>query len=485
MLSGTPFEIDIGLGLSALVTLMFSVYVIYGLITSITTAVSRHRRRRPKKSSSISSLASHPHQLLDPLQGAAAAPLLSQASSAVGFRFVKSYVPYLKDEDYALDNFDIVPRINEVMSLNGLGDVAELLDRLLVVDCNHPSSLVLTHHRNAPRCPQHLKGDSSGDTVFNAVHARHPALTLPLVTANHFDIDALVSVFVAAATDISSPDLAQEFAVRHEVLLRQVSKVGDFRELAPENPTSVEATKVCCWLNSVEKREFYRPFDGDESEGAPLKFDYFLPRFPRVLENVAAFEAEWRSEFDQVMAGVRQLQEAAVIQKYPELGLVIISTTEPVHYYSLFSVTHGYDVVLAMYQGGRYELEYKYTGYVDIVSRPVLPRVDPTKLLEKLNDLEEPVQPDLYWNGNRITDSGPIIRLDRKGIKLNKVERYGNPTERPIYASSLPPADMASIVKSYFGYAYKDVRAVTPWTWSEIHKFNRSIDWEAWPGMSA
>lgn len=267
-------------------------------------------------------------------------------------------------------------------------------------------------------------------------------------------------------------------------LARWVSKVGDFRELATENPTSLEAAKICCWVNTLERREFYRPFDGDESEGAPAKFDYFLPRLSAVLANVAAFEADWRAEFDQVMAGVRQLQESAVIQKFPELGLVVISTTEPVHYYALFSVTHGYDVVLSMYQGQRYELEYKYTGYVDVVSRPVLPRVDPAKLLEKLNDLEEPVQPDLYWNGSRITDSGPIIRLDRKGIKLNKVERYGHPTERPIYASSLPQADMASLVKSYFAHAYKDVKAKTPWTWPEIHRFNRSVNWETWPGHS-
>jgi len=398
--------------------------------------------------------------------------------------YYKTYVPFIKDEDFALDDVGLVPRINEALAQHGLTDSQELINRQLAVDCTHPQSITLTHHKNVnSRSPLQFKGDSSGDAVFNALHARHRSLDLPFVTTNHFDIDSFVSVFVALAAPCpsfsSEEEMANCFPLRHEALLRQISKIGDFRELTPTSAVSVEALKVCCWLNTVEKREFYRPFDGDESEGSPAKFDYFLPLFPAVLENVDDFESEWRAEYDLVLAGVKQL-ESAEVHRYPELGLITIATTEPVHYYALFSLTHGYDVVLAMYQGQRYELEYKYTSYVDVMSRPIRPRVDPARFLEKLNDLEEPALPDLVWNGSRIVDSGPITRLDRKGLRLNKVERYGHPYERPIYASSILPSKISGLLKSYLTHAYKGVEPKTPWNWQEIHKFNRSVDWDSW-----
>ena len=34
----------------------------------------------------------------------------------------------------------------------------------------------------------------------------------------------------------------------------------------------------------------------------------------------------------------------------------------------------GFDIVVAMYEGQRYEVELKYTTFVDIQSRPTLPR---------------------------------------------------------------------------------------------------------------
>lgn len=47
------------------------------------------------------------------------------------------------------------------------------------------------------------------------------------------------------------------------------------------------------------------------------------------------------------------------IERLPRIGLVVISAPEPLHYYSLFSHTHGYDCVLMMYDDNRYELECK------------------------------------------------------------------------------------------------------------------------------
>ena len=46
-------------------------------------------------------------------------------------------------------------------------------------------------------------------------------------------------------------------------------------------------------------------------------------------------------------AGVRQLLDPGrtAVLKFDELGLVVVRTDEPTHYYSLFGLTKGYDVV--------------------------------------------------------------------------------------------------------------------------------------------
>jgi len=139
---------------------------------------------------------------------------------------------------------------------------------------------------------------------------------------------------------------------------------------------------------------------------------------------------------------------------------------------------------LSIYSGNRYELEYKYTAYIDLISRPVFPRVDPTKLIEKLNNLEiaanNGTTSKAIWGGNRIVDSGPIIRLDKKGIKLDKVQRYGHPYERPIYESKIDKETLKRIVSGYFRFAYQGMEPKSLWQWQQIHQFNRKINWEQW-----
>eukprot|EP00747_Dinoflagellata_sp_TGD_P092351 gnl/TRDRNA2_/TRDRNA2_165387_c0_seq1.p1 gnl/TRDRNA2_/TRDRNA2_165387_c0~~gnl/TRDRNA2_/TRDRNA2_165387_c0_seq1.p1 ORF type:complete len:167 (+),score=9.85 gnl/TRDRNA2_/TRDRNA2_165387_c0_seq1:53-502(+) len=141
-----------------------------------------------------------------------------------------------------------------------------------------------------------------------------------------------------------------------------------------------------------------------------------------------------------------------------------------------------------MYDEQRYEVETKYSTYVDITERGVLPRVEMAVLAEMLNTLEtQSDQSDCgraRWGANRITDSGPILRLDLEGRKLDKAERYGHPFERPIYSSGIAPATFSSLVTSYFEHAYafgeKQVQPKARWKWDELHEFNRCINWTPW-----
>jgi hypothetical protein len=56
-------------------------------------------------------------------------------------------------------------------------------------------------------------------------------------------------------------------------------------------------------------------------------------------------------------------------------------------------------------------------------------------------DIGEP-QLDVQWVANSLTDTGPLLRLQRRGENLTKAQRYGHPFERPVYSSSIPPRKM-------------------------------------------
>ena len=46
---------------------------------------------------------------------------------------------------------------------------------------------------------------------------------------------------------------------------QEVAKIGDFREYSAGDATSERALQLACWLNTEERRLFYRPFDGTEA----------------------------------------------------------------------------------------------------------------------------------------------------------------------------------------------------------------------------
>lgn len=130
------------------------------------------------------------------------------------------------------------------------------------------------------------------------------------------------------------------------------------------------------------------------------KFDYFIPIFEKCLEkNSDSIDAivghdmlkEYEVEYTQVLEGYKSIhtQFAENVIKHPDVGLVCIQNIAPLHYYSLFSATIGYDIVCAMYNDGKYEVELKYTTFIDLASRASLPRIDMTNLARTLNALEK------------------------------------------------------------------------------------------------
>ncbi|RDV16004.1 hypothetical protein DXT99_06420 [Pontibacter diazotrophicus] len=338
------------------------------------------------------------------------------------------------------------------------------IKKAIVVDSTHANGVMLSHWKGAPT-PAAVQDDTSAAIVLHALRQNMPALDLPFVSANHFDIDGFVGVWAL---------LNPERALEHEELLRQMAVIGDFRELDLNHPLAGEALKLVCWINAKERELFYKPFAADEAEEKEAaqcvqKFRYFLREFDRVLQDPDWERGAWEDEVGSVLLGYRDMYKSDTkITRHPEIGLIIIQTPHPVHYYALFSRTQGFDMVLACYDQNKYELEYKYTTWVDIASRPTLPRLNMAPLAERLNQLETFGR---RWTHEAITDTGPLLRLD--GDKLTRTEAYDNPTERDIYTSSIPVAQLKKEVVSYYQESYKNIQPRYNWTWKEVKDLNK------------
>ncbi|MCB2377790.1 hypothetical protein LGH70_09370 [Hymenobacter sp. BT635] len=331
----------------------------------------------------------------------------------------------------------------------------------IVVDSTaNGAALVLAHWRGAPT-PASLRDDTSAGSVLRALrHPDTPGLSAQAVTANHFDVDGFIGVWSL---------LYPELALAHEPVLRQAALLGDFREWNWHDPLADHALRLVCWLNAKEKELFYPPFGAPvlrrrEDEASIEKFEWFLPRFAEILLNPESGRAAWEPEYARVQQAAALMQSpATTLTRYPALGLVVVRTPEPLPYYGLFGPTTGSDIVLSIYDGQRYELEYKYTTWIDLESRPTLPRLPLDALAAHLNALE---QSPRRWSFDGITDTGPLLRL--AGNTLKKAERYADPDQRPIYPSSIAPDALEQIVVEFLRQGYTQIQPRRYWTWAEI-----------------
>ncbi|MBT2557897.1 hypothetical protein J7E24_08880 [Hymenobacter sp. ISL-91] len=322
------------------------------------------------------------------------------------------------------------------------------------------AALTLAHWRGAAT-PVALRDDTSAGSALRALHApATPGLQARAVTANHFDVDGFVGVWAL---------LNPELALRHEPLLRLVATLGDFREIDWHHPLADHALQLVCWLNAEERARFYEPFGAParrrrEDEASAEKFAWFLPRFAELLENPKAARAAWEPAFAHIKQAVAAVQgPATTVRRYPAIGLTVVQTPEPVPYYALFGPSIGTDMVLSLYDGQRYEFEYKYTTWIDLESRPTLPRLPLGALADRLNELEKTAR---RWTHEGITDTGPLLRLS--GRALSKPQRYADPDQRPIFASSIVPAELEQQVVAFFEAAYAGIEPKKYWSWAEV-----------------
>ena len=339
----------------------------------------------------------------------------------------------------------------------------EIGDReAIIIDGLHTKGLILSHWKGGNIHPS-ITDDTSGGIVLNAIKNNFDGIENPLLTATHFDIDGFVGVWA-----LFEPELAMEYPS----VLHQMAIIGDFRELNLSNKAADLALKLVCYINEVERTQFYLPFgEAEEMKLCVKKFEYFIPKFKEVLLNINQFKTIWEAEYNHVIKDYKKIDSGEYpVNNYPEIGLQCVHAKEPMHYYGLFSKSDGYDIVMSIYPNNRYEVEYKYTTWVDITSRPTLPRISFKPLLKQLNILEKS---GFTWHADGIADTGPILRLEKD--QLSKAERYANPTEREIYPSTIDPYIIERLVSDFFKFAYRMITPKKNWTWKEIRMLNKSF----------
>jgi len=331
---------------------------------------------------------------------------------------------------------------------------------IVVVDAYYPGAQALSHWREA-MSREALLDDTSAGIVLEALKQDHPATHLPYVTNNHFDVDGFLAVW-----SLFEPGLA----LAYESVLKRAATIADFREYEPGTQTEEHALKIVCWINQMEKTRFYGPFGvKDEVVQSVEKYHWFLPRFAAVLTDIEAHREIWEPEYELVHKHIAQLQASdSQVRLLKDLRLLIVQTPEPIHYYALYSQSREADMVLSVYDGNRYELEYCYTTWVDTAHRFSYPRIPMEELTDQLNELETA---DYTWTCGRLMDTAPLLRLE--GADFSKAERYDHPFRRPIYSSHIPPEHLIQLVQDYYHRHYRHIEPRRYWTWGEMRKVGR------------
>jgi len=309
-------------------------------------------------------------------------------------------------------------------------------EELLVVDCYYHRGLNLTH-LYSERVPEAFRSDSSTETVLKWLESEDTRFRPKYVTCNHWDIDGQLSVWCA---------IYPEIALKHKELLIKTATLGDFRELDRDSELGLNALKLCAILNHEEQNHFCLPF-GDlddatiEYEVSAKKYPYFIPKFQEWLEKPDDFRDLWHEEYTLVLDDMLFIDEGyAHIEEFEEIGLSVITSSKPLHYYASFTKAKGGAVLTYLPKQHYLELEYKYETAVGRLKKKVLERRNLSNVAKELTLLEG--NPEIIWNFDNIVDGGPMLRPERSGSPVSKEMRYQNMAVR--LSGPEPPYTMLS-----------------------------------------
>ncbi|MGQ9599066.1 MAG: DUF6687 family protein [Anaerolineae bacterium] len=251
----------------------------------------------------------------------------------------------------------------------------------IIVDGAAQADTVLTlSHWPASNSPPPFRADTGTEIVLNYLSiptaGKQYAPGVRVVSNNHFDEDGLCAVWAM---------LYPKLALKQRDLLIDVATVGDFNTY--RRPQAAKVVFTIRRHANPSISPIAVKLQEDDGTGSS-RYSALLPMFARFLEEPESFELYWSQEWSAMLRSKTALVTGQVeLREVPHVDLAVVQAPEALHPMVLYNHTERLRVLTAL-PGGHYCLRYRYETWVQFTSRPIMPRVDLTPLLSRLQDLE-------------------------------------------------------------------------------------------------
>lgn len=285
----------------------------------------------------------------------------------------------------------------------------------IVVDGSQNANTLLTlSHWPRSGTSQALKADTSAEIAFKYLDSPRFHVRADVVTNNHFDQDGLVAVFVL---------LDPETASRYRDLLIDVASAGDFGIYRSRDAARINfavASLSESGTSPFPKHIFTLPYPKMAAELYVRALDVF----PQIVAEPDNFKSLWEREDAKLSESEELVKDGVVtIEEQPDLDFAAVRLPERLPESNIHRFTHSEMVVchpMAIYnatpctrillaQGQRVEFQFRYEGWVQLVSRRPLARVDLSGLAEELNAEESGGG---TWKFDGVDEITPRLHLD-------------------------------------------------------------------------
>jgi hypothetical protein len=270
----------------------------------------------------------------------------------------------------------------------------------IIVDGAAQEDTVLTlSHWPGSGSPAEFRADTSTEIVLKYLATpgakKQHAPKVRVVSNNHFDEDGLCAVWA-----MLHPKRAEQ---RRELLV-DVATAGDFNTY--RRP---QAAKVVFTIRSYADPKtslVADKLDSDDGTGS-ARYQALLPLLEDFMDETDRYGPWWSDEWSAMLKSKTAMVMGEVeLREVPHVDLAVAEAPEMLHAMVLYNNTERLRVLTAL-PGGYYCLRYRYESWVQFASRPVMPRVDLSPLLPRLQELEQE-QVQWTYDGNEATT--PALR---------------------------------------------------------------------------
>ena len=257
----------------------------------------------------------------------------------------------------------------------------------IVVDgAAHEDTVLTLSHWPGSSSPPEFRADTSAEIVLNYLSTEGSHKTyapkVRRVSNNHFDEDGLCSVWAM---------VRPKKALSRRDLLVDVARAGDF-----DTYRRPQAAKVVFTIRSYSDpatSPVAEELDGDDGSGSS-RYEALLPLLEEFLDDTDGCGPFWGDEWAVMLKSKTAMVMGQVdLREVPHVDLAVARAPEALHRMVLYNSTERLRVLTAL-PGGYFQLCYRYETWVQLASRPVMPRVDLKPLLPRLQELE---QEDVRW----------------------------------------------------------------------------------------